>query len=94
LKKSIKTNRRYLEWRSDVFKRDNYHCSKCGKKGYLEAHHIIPFSIILKEFNIKNLDQALKCKELWDIGNGITLCSSCHVKVDKYRAVFAGVKND
>lgn len=69
---------KYLEWRSEIFKRDNYHCQFCGKKGYLEAHHIIPFSIILKEFNIKNTEESLKCKELWDIGNGISYCKKCH----------------
>ena len=68
----------YLTWRSEVFKRDNYHCQGCGEKGYLEAHHIIQFSIILKEFNIKTLEQAKDCKELWEVGNGITYCLDCH----------------
>jgi hypothetical protein len=85
IKNTIKHNSRYLEWRSGVFKRDNYHCQKCGKKDILEIHHIIPLSKILKEFNIKTMEQAIKCKELWDIGNGITLCQNCHMKVDKYR---------
>lgn len=66
-------------WRSDVFKRDNYTCQECLSRGcYLEAHHIKPFSKIIEENNIKTLEQAEGCDELWDINNGLTLCSSCH----------------
>ena len=36
---------RYTEWRDKVFKRDNYTCQICFKKGgYLEAHHIKPWA--------------------------------------------------
>jgi len=78
----IRSNSRFLNWRAEVFKRDNYRCNKCGddKGGNLNAHHIIPLSKILKEFNIKTMEQAINCKELWDIGNGITLCQNCHIK--------------
>ncbi len=83
LVKRIRMNNKYLEWRSNIFKRDNYHCQHCGEKGYLEAHHIYPFSKIISEFRIINLDQALDCKILWDIGNGITYCRPCHILLDK-----------
>lgn len=73
---------KYLEWRSAVFKRDNYHCQNCSEKGYIEAHHIIPFSKIIKMFNIKTTQDARNCKELWDIGNGITYCRACHILLD------------
>jgi hypothetical protein len=73
----------YNEWRDKIFKRDNYTCQECKNRGvYLHAHHKKPFSKILKEHNIKNVSQAKGCKELWDIDNGITLCTKCH---DKYR---------
>ena len=75
--------REYLEWRSAVFKRDNYHCQNCSENGYIEAHHIISFKEILKNFNIKNIEQAMKCKELWDVGNGITYCKNCHILLDE-----------
>lgn len=74
----------YLTWRNDVFVKDNYICQKCGKRnGNKHAHHIKPFSLILIENNIKTLEDAIKCKELWDIGNGITLCPKCHKEEHK-----------
>jgi len=85
LKQKIRGIGKYLEWRSRVLKRDNYHCQKCGKQEILEIHHIIPLSKILKEFNIKSTEQAINCKELWDINNGVTLCLNCHMKIDKHR---------
>jgi 5-methylcytosine-specific restriction endonuclease McrA len=89
LNQQIRANSNYLQWRSDVFKRDNYACNKCGAYGcYLEAHHIIPLSEIIKTYEIKTTEQALNCEAIWDIGNGVTLCESCHIQVDKYKKQF------
>lgn len=54
-----------IQWRNDVYKRDDYTCQCCGKKGvYLVAHH---------------LDGYNWCKDgRFDINNGITLCENCH----------------
>ena len=30
------------------------------------------------------MEKAKKCKELWDINNGETLCIACHKKTDSY----------
>jgi len=71
----------YINWRTQIFGRDNFTCQKCGVRGvYLEAHHIKRFSKIIKENNIKTLNMALNCPELWDLNNGITLCKQCHNK--------------
>jgi 5-methylcytosine-specific restriction endonuclease McrA len=79
----------YREWRRSVFIRDEFTCQRCGKRQiYITAHHIKSFSKIVKENDIKNLQQALECKELWDVNNGMTLCEDCHSKIDKYRARF------
>lgn len=78
----IRTMREYFKWRAEIFKRDNYHCQECGEKGYLEAHHVIPFIKILREFKIENFEDARKCKPLWDVGNGISYCRNCHIKED------------
>ncbi len=75
----------YKQWREKVFKRDNYTCQECGKnKCYVTAHHKKGFSKILKENNIKNIKDALKCQELWKISNGKTLCDDCHKLTDNY----------
>lgn len=71
----------FVEWRDNVFNRDDYTCLNCGLRGngvYLHAHHIKPFSDILNEYNITTLDKAIACNQLWDIDNGVTLCKKCH----------------
>ena len=76
----------YRQWRSDVFTRDNFTCQTCGVKSgkgiqvYLEAHHIKRFADIIEEYKIKNIEEAKRCEELWNINNGLTLCKKCHDK--------------
>jgi hypothetical protein len=97
LKDSIRRLSEYCEWRTEVFKRDNYTCQECGQVGYeLEAHHIKEFSIIFKEFlhfyskcNLIEdkqtlLNLAIKYKPFWNLKNGITLCKKCHKLTDNY----------
>ena len=81
LTETIRKHFKYRQWRSDIFTRDNFTCQECSiKGGYLEAHHLKKFSVILEENKIKKLEQALNCEELWNINNGITLCLKCHNK--------------
>jgi 5-methylcytosine-specific restriction endonuclease McrA len=87
----IRESNNYQKWRMDVFTRDNFTCQECGNrqtKGHqiiLNAHHEKSFSKILYENNILTLDEALNCKELWNIDNGKTLCEKCHKKRHKNR---------
>ena len=75
---------KYRLWRDDIYTRDDFTCQYCNKRGgYLHAHHIKWFSVILRENNIETLEQALECSELWNINNGITLCKKCHKKKHK-----------
>lgn len=62
----------YKKWRESVFKRDNYTCQFCGKRGggRLEADHIIP--------------QSISPHLRFDVNNGRTLCVSCHRKTETY----------
>lgn len=76
---AFRTIPRYYQWRSDVFRRDNWKCRTCGKGGdILEAHHIKEVNNILKDNSIKTIYEALNCPELWNLDNGITLCKDCH----------------
>jgi len=75
----IRRMKEYIQWRSDIFERDNWTCQTCGKRGcYLEAHHVKQFITIIKEYNIESLEDARNCEELWQIENGVTLCLDCH----------------
>ena len=77
------------EWRFNIFKRDNFTCTICQKQkevsGKLEADHYPKgFAVIIAEQKITSLDQALNCKELWNINNGRTLCKDCHKTTANY----------
>jgi hypothetical protein len=79
LAQRIRSSLKYKQWRSDVFQRDGWTCQTCGALGCkLEAHHKKKLSQILKDNNIKTIEEAMNCKELWDINNGVTLCKPCH----------------
>jgi hypothetical protein len=71
----------YKEWIKNIFKRDNWTCILCGINGTtINADHIEKFSDIISKYNIKSVEDALKCQILWDISNGRTLCVPCHKK--------------
>ena len=80
--KSIREIFKYVEWRKSVFELDNYSCRLCGISGvYIEADHYPKrFIDIVRDNNIQDIGDAIKCDELWDVGNGRTLCNPCHRK--------------
>lgn len=82
LARAIRTLFNYRQWRSDIFTRDDFTCKDCGVRGgKLHAHHSFKtFSAIMAEYDIKTIQDAIDCAELWSINNGITLCVSCHTK--------------
>lgn len=61
-----RNNTYYKEWKNNVFKRDNYTCQCCGKRGgNLNAHHLYNFA---------------EYEDLrYDVDNGITFCEYCHL---------------
>jgi hypothetical protein len=84
LNKQIRSSLNMKLWIINIFKRDNFTCQKCKNKGViLRSHHIKTFASIIKQYNIKTLEEALLCNELWNLENGITYCESCHEKLKK-----------
>lgn len=85
--KRLRTSIAYREWRTEIFKRDNYTCQAegCGARNgngktiKLNADHIKPFA---------------HYPELrFELSNGRTLCEPCHRKTDTfgYKATLAYV---
>lgn len=62
----------YIEWRTGVYRKDDYTCQSCfsksgnGKSVKLNAHHI-------KNWKDNPSDR-------YDISNGVTMCEECHLK--------------
>lgn len=74
----------YKAWRQQVYKRDGYKCINCQSNKILEADHIYPFCLLLKDGDIKTLEDAKVYQPLWNVSNGRTLCHECHVKTKTY----------
>ena len=86
LVRQIRNCLRYRQWRDDIFTRDEFICQGCLiKKRVLNAHHIKEFTKIFEENDIKTIDEALNCDELWNMNNGITLCKECHIEIHKIK---------
>lgn len=86
LKTQIRNCFKMMEWRREVFKRDDYTCQVSGQYGgSLHAHHIVKLSILLAAYNIKTLEEAENCKELWDINNGLTVSKIVHQMIHRKR---------
>jgi len=69
-----------------VFERDNYACRDCGIKRDLEVHHVKDFKAIKSQYSIQTIEDAVKCDELWDVNNGITLCRKDHLETENHGA--------
>lgn len=60
----------YYTWRNNVFKRDDYTCQCCGKRGGdLISHHLEGYNWCKKRRT--------------DLDNGVTLCENCHKEFHK-----------
>ena len=58
------------EFRISVFKRDDYKCRVCKNGGILDAHHIT--------------NREAMPNGGYVAANGISLCSECHIKAEKF----------
>src|SRR6476646_3693735 len=97
LKLRIRNTTEYLNWRIAILRRDNCRCQICtatikDNKGLrLEVHHSKTFDDICTENNITSMKQALECKEIWSLDNGISLCYGCHTNIEKLRTKIRNV---
>jgi 5-methylcytosine-specific restriction endonuclease McrA len=91
LKLKIRNTTKYLNWRLVILRRDSFTCQIChtsikdNKSLRLEVHHAKTFNYICNENNVSTVEQALACKELWDLNNGFSICYSCYKDVEKLR---------
>ena len=79
---------RNICWGAKVLERDKHKCQCCGTSDKLDAHHIKPISLIIKELLIgkeawtdeEKFQYLITCQEIIDesLLNGITLCRKCH----------------
>jgi mannose-6-phosphate isomerase-like protein (cupin superfamily) len=86
--KTLRASEQGKKWTANVLRRSNYTCFLCKQKEHLEAHHKVSFAAIIHDNNIQTTEEALRCKALWRLKNGIALCKKCHHKlhhIHKYR---------
>jgi len=79
-KSKIRCSDTYKLWRLKILEGDEYTCCYCFQRGgKLEVHHYpATFVELLNKYKITSTQEALKCKKLWSLKLGITLCLSCH----------------
>lgn len=81
------------QWKLDIYKKAHFICQHCfATTSPLNAHHLIPFHVLLEEFcqfynitnsqeNIEyNVQLARNWEPFWTRENGIALCITCHRK--------------
>ena len=97
LKLRIRNTTKYLNWRIAILRRDGFRCQVCSasikdnKTMRLDIHHANTFNDMFKYNNITTIKQALECKEIWNLDNGVCLCYSCHKDIEKLRTKIRNV---
>jgi hypothetical protein len=91
LKLKIRNTTQYLNWRLLILRRDSFTCQIChtsikdNKSLRLEVYHAKTFNEICKENNVTTVKEALPCKELSELNDGISICYRCHKDLEKLR---------
>lgn len=81
--KRLRCTKKYIDWRTSIFRRDNYLCATCSKKGNLQVHHKTKLVKLIRKYQIKNTTDAYLCEPLWEMDLEITVCKICHEKLEK-----------
>jgi len=76
----IRSLSEYSTWRKAVMDSQENKCAFCKATSDLEVDHIKQFRFIVSDNNIKSIEDAKGCKELWDVKNGRILCKRCNRK--------------
>jgi len=89
IESKIRTSSKYKNWRHKILERDNNKCKKCKLNKNLEAHHLVPFGLIIemlyKFFGKEKLyNAAMELPFFWNINNGELLCKKCHLKTSTW----------
>lgn len=81
LNQAIRSLHEMRKWQQAIKRRDK-ECIYCGSKNELEAHHVFSVNDMIIKYNITKRDDAINCKEFWNLDNGITLCRKCHYELE------------
>lgn len=65
-------------WARNVRNRDGFKCLTCGSEKNTQAHHIVPWKECIEK--------------RFDISNGKTLCSSCHMREERLLEISKGIR--
>lgn len=79
IKARIRSSGEYLTWSYAVYAKSKRRCVQCGSKKHLQAHHIIPFSVLYQE---AKMNEFKNMEWFFDLDNGEALCKDCHEKTE------------
>ena len=77
----IRNCKKYKEWREAVLKKHLPSYPRIPKN--TQVHHMKKVTDIIKDNNIKTLEDALACEELWNIDNGVPLSKGDHFLISR-----------
>lgn len=77
----IRRHPKYKKWRSKVLHQDGW----TDKDKNIQAHHKKEISKLIEKYGIKDVEDAIKCTELWKTSLGITLSRGEHFIMTKLR---------
>ncbi len=89
--KHIRGRLEYKRWCQELLKKHDYTDAFTGHKGgLLSCHHIIPVNMLIKMYNITDIEGALACPLIWDLNNGLVVLKYAH---DKFHNLYGDDKN-
>ena len=81
----IRKMHRYGSWKRAVLKRDVPSYPIIPKR--TQVHHLCGLARLIKENDIKTIDEAEKCRALWDIDNGVALTQGEHYLITQMERI-------